>query len=967
MKRHLVPVLALALAAVRLTAQTPAPSAPAPAPSPAPAPAPASDLKPDPALHFGTLPNGVRYLVMPNHEPKERASLRLLVQAGSFQETEEQRGLAHFLEHMAFNGSTHYPPGTLVERLQRLGMAFGADTNAATTFDHTVYQLELPQSTQATLAEGVQILSDYAGGLLIKPEMIDKERGIILSEKRTRDSSGYRSFVAETEFTLGTTRIPKRLPIGETAVIEKSGRDPFVSFYNTWYRPELMVVIAVGDFDAQAMEKTITDLFSPLAARAPAAPAVDLGSVPAQDKLRVSFHPDPEAAVTRVVLSSVVPQRRLPDNAFTRIRELNRDVALAVLNRRLDVLSKKDKAPFIHAQASVGDQFDLYREARIEVTCKPEQWQAAIEVADQELRKALTFGFQPNEVMEVAADMKTDLEQAAKSASTRRSEDLAQELVESVMEHQVFTHPKDDLELLGPALDKISPGACLSTLRDAWKSLGRNLFVTGNAKIEGDAGAAIEAAYRHSLTVRVIPDAALARIRWGYPDFGAPGTVAERHHVDDLDFTEVVLGNGVRLNIKKTDFEAHTVHVSARLGYGQLTEPAGNEPGLSVFSSLTYTPGGLGKHSFDDLQRVLAGHNVGINFTSTLDTFVVNGDTTQEDLALEFQLFTASLTDPGYRPEAARAAKKKIEAAYTQFEHTVGGAMALHVNNQLASGDPRFGFPGKDEMLKRSLAEEKAWLSPVLASAPLEVTVVGDVDEEAVIRTALATVGTLPQRSAWSLDPALLKVSYPQKPFTSEYAFESQIPKTLVAVYWPCADGMDIRRARRLNVLGMVLGDRLRVKVREQLGGTYSPSVGCSASDVIPGYGYYAAIVIVDPAKAKDIQAAVVDVAADLYQHGVTQDELDRAKNPLLTSVKESERTNGYWLTALGRAQEKPEVLDWARSRRADFESITTADLSALAKASFAPQNASRVIVRPYPPAPTPAPNGAPTPPPDGL
>ena len=167
-----------------------------------------SDLKADPAARFGRLENGVRYVVLSNHEPRDRASLRLLILAGSLNEKEDQRGIAHFLEHMAFNGSTHYPPGTLVEFFQRMGMSFGADINANTTFDRTVYRLELPHADNATLGEGINVFSDYAGGLLLTDEQIDRERGVVLAEKRARDSVGYRNFVAEFEAMLGTTLLP---------------------------------------------------------------------------------------------------------------------------------------------------------------------------------------------------------------------------------------------------------------------------------------------------------------------------------------------------------------------------------------------------------------------------------------------------------------------------------------------------------------------------------------------------------------------------------------------------------------------------------------------------------------------------------------------------------------------------------------------------------------------------------------
>ena len=184
-----------------------------------------SDLKPDPAARFGRLENGVRYIILSNHEPKDRASLRLLILAGSLNEKDDQRGLAHFLEHMAFNGSTHYPPGTLVEFFQRMGMRFGADINAHTSFDRTVYQLELAHADNTTVVEGMRVFSDYAGGLLLGDEQIDKERGVILSEKRARDSAGYRNFVAEFEAMLGTTLLPRRLAIGLPEVITKARRE----------------------------------------------------------------------------------------------------------------------------------------------------------------------------------------------------------------------------------------------------------------------------------------------------------------------------------------------------------------------------------------------------------------------------------------------------------------------------------------------------------------------------------------------------------------------------------------------------------------------------------------------------------------------------------------------------------------------------------------------------------------------
>ncbi|HXN35730.1 MAG TPA: insulinase family protein, partial [Opitutaceae bacterium] len=828
-----------------------------------PFPQAGSDLRPDPAISFGTLPNGVRYVVMANHEPKNRASLRLLVLAGSFEETEEQRGLAHFLEHMAFNGSTHFAPGTLVERLQRLGMGFGADTNAATSFDHTVYQLEMPDTAPATLTEGLQILADYGGGLLIKPAMINKERGIILSEKRTRDSVAYRSFVSKLGFVFSGTLVPERLPIGLTPVIEKSGRDPFVDFYDTWYRPENFVVIVVGDIDGPSMERQIAGMFSPIGPRAPEHAPIDLGNVADFSGVHALFHGEPEAPDTQVAIESVVPRPQPPNTAANEIRDVLRTLSVEMLNRRLSILARKEGAPFTRAEAGVEEAFRLYRESSIEVHCKADQWGAALGVAEQELRRALQFGFRPDELKEEVADYRNELEEAVKTASTRRSEELASEIAESLVDREVFTSPADDLALLGPVLDRVSPADCADALRDAWAAPGRCVVVSGNASIAGDANAAVAAAYAASTAVAVKPTDAEASKLWAYANFGPKGAVAARAHVDDLDFTEITFENGVRLNLKKTSFEANTIHVHCRLGTGELTQPEA-EPGLGTFANLTYSAGGLGRHSIDDLQEILAGKTVGCAFESTQDAFVLEGDTDKDNLALEFQLLTASITDPGYRPESLRVARKRIEAAYQGFEHTERGPLNVEVPRLLAGGDTRFGLPQKDAMMALNLDELRAWLAPQLSAGAIEVTVVGDFDADAVIDAAARTVGTLPRRAPRPPLEELRRVSFPSRPFARDFPVDTRIPKSVVEFYWPTADAMDVHRGRRLTLLAEVLSDRLRVRLREQLGSTYAPQAQSSASDIFPGYGFMSASALVDPAKAGEVADAVAAVAKDL-------------------------------------------------------------------------------------------------------
>ncbi|MEP6822099.1 MAG: insulinase family protein [Chthoniobacterales bacterium] len=934
-------VLAFAIAPLA-SAKTASPA------SPLPFPQEGSDLKPDPAAHFGALPNGLRYVIRPNHEPKGRVSLRLLVLAGSLEETDEQRGLAHFLEHMAFNGSKHYPAGTLVQFFQRMGMSFGGDTNASTSFDRTIYQLELAHANEETLKEGLRVIGDYADGLLLSKEEIDRERGVILSEKRASDSVGFRTFVAEFEATLGTTRLPRRIPIGEENIIKEADRDRFVDFWNTWYRPEKMVVVAVGDFaDEGAIEKMIAQQFGSLRARGPSRPTPSLGELPKLDGVRAVFHAEPEAPTTSVSINRIRPYAPEPDNIARQIKQLPRSLALAMLNRRFSVLAKKADAPFVSASASVSERFDFFHEASVDLSCKPENWKEALAVGEQELRRALEHGFTKSELTEAAANVQNHLEQAARTDPTRHSDRIANEIVQTLVENDVLTTPADDLALLGPALKKITLNDCLAALRSDFASKGTFVMVNGNATIPGDASAAIGSAYESSHDVAVSPPAVDEKSAWAYTDFGAPGEIEKREHIDDLDLELVTFKNGVRLNLKKTGFEAGRISLSARVGTGGITEPA-SQRGLSALANRTLTAGGLGKHSVDDLREMFAGKNVGWSFTPDSDAFVFISGTTPNDLALDLQLLTAQLTDSGYRPEALRLAQKSFEQLYLSFAHTASGPLATDIANLLAGGDARFGMPAEEVMMSRNLDEVKAWLTPQFREGPIELAIVGDFDLEAAINAVAQTLGALPPRESKPDLPELKKVAFPAEPFAKDYVIDSEIPKGALLLFWPSNDAMDVHRNRRLSLLASILNDRLRVKVREDIGGTYSPHAGSSTSDTFPGYGYFGASIDIAPKDAEKMAKLVTEIADDLATHGVTADELERARLPLLTALKETLRNNGYWLSAvLSRAQEKPEVMDWARSRQADVESISTAELSELAKKYLGRDRVSRAIILP--------------------
>ncbi|WP_221031019.1 M16 family metallopeptidase [Actomonas aquatica] len=908
-----------------------------------------SDLPADESVRYGKLPNGLRYALMPNTEPRERTALRLLVETGSLQETEDQLGLAHFLEHMAFNGSEHYPPGTLIEFFQRMGMNFGADTNAFTSFDRTVYMIDLPDSTEQHLNEGLLVFRDYAGGMLLLDEEIEKERGIILSEKRTRDSVQWRSFLAELNFFYGDTRIANRLPIGEADVLSSAPRAEFADYYDTWYRPDRMTVVAVGDFDIDLVERLITEQFSDLTARGPARLDPPADTAPDADGVKVLYHHEPEAGNVTVGIQISTPYTEEPDTAATRIQDLPRDLALAMLNRRLSELAKQEGAPFSSGSASAGSFYKVADSASIELRTLPDQWPAALTVAENELRRALQYGFQEPELREVIAGMRNGLEQSVRRAPTRRSSGLAMSILSAVADDNVFTTPQTNYDLFMPALDMVSIEACNAAFRELWNVDHRYVTVIGNTGTEqtdAPEGKVRELfAAAQAAPVEAPPE--IEEAAFAYTDFGPSGEVYSREYVEDLDLTLVEFANRVRLNVKKTDFSAQSISMSIRVGTGQLSEPI-DQPGLGVYTSNTFTLGGLGKHSADDLRRILAGKNVGVGFGVQSDAFVLSGGTTPDDLLLQLQLAAAYLVDPGFRPEADRQMRKAIAQYYTQLAHNPQGPLQTEVPRLLANGDSRFGLPPQEVLDQRNLTEARSWLMSEFAQGSIEIGIVGDLDVDATIEAVAQTFGALATRGPKPHYAERREVSFPDEPFTRDYAVPTEIPKGIIALFWPTTDGMDVQVDRRLRVLANVLGDRLRLKIREELGGSYSPNAGSSTSDTFPGYGSLSASIVVDPAEAQNLAQVTRDLADDLAENGTNADELERAVLPILTGLKESARTNGYWLGAvLASCQEFPQRLDWARSRYSDNESITVEEISALAAKYLHDDQAFQVISLP--------------------
>ena len=904
----------------------------------------ASDIPADANVRFGVLPNGMQYAIMRNATPPGQASFRLRIDAGSLMEDEDQRGLAHFMEHMAFNGTTNIPENDLLRILERHGLAFGADTNAYTSFDETVYMLELPRADEAIVDDALRIMREQVSEALMAPESIDAERDVIVGEQRLRNVPALRALEAQLKLLAPGQRISERLPIGNLDVIRTAPRQRFVDFYEAYYRPSRATFVAVGDFDVAKMEAKVREAFESWRPKAADGPEPDLGTVqPRGPETRILLEPGVQSSIT---LGYVRAPDRDPDSVAERRDDLVRGLGLAVLSRRLGELARSDNPPFISASASEGDLFDSIGSASVSASFNPGEWKRALETIEQEQRRIVQYGVTEAELQREITGIRTSLENAVAAAATRRTPQLAAGLVGAVNSGTVFNTPQTSLELFNAAVEGLTAERVNAVLPQVFAGEGPlALFVTP-VEVEGGE-AAVTAALEASRQTPVSAPAAQAELDWPYQSFGTPGVVQDRREIAEVGATVVTFANGVRLTVKPTEFRDQQILVSVRTGIGELGLPT-DRSDPQALAPLVFTQGGVGKLTADEMSRVLNGRIYSAGFSVDNDSYSLSGATRPEDLALEMQVLTAYLTDPGLRPAPFQQIKAFFPQIVAQQMATPGGAFGLQASGLLASGDKRQTFPSAEEVAAWTIEDLRAGVTRGLASGPIDVVVVGDVTVDDAIAAVAPTLGALPARGPdASPAPGATELRFPAgvaEPVRLTHTGPAE--QALGYIAWPTTDAVGDRTdARHASILAEVLKLRVLDEIREKQALAYSPNVSASASDTFEGYGSIAITAQTAADTLPAFYAAVDQIVAGLQAEPVSEDELNRARLPVIESLRRSQASNEYWLAQLAEVAERPEEVEQTLSHISDLEAVTPADIQRLARQYLRPETAWKATV----------------------
>lgn len=910
----------------------------------------ASDLPMDEDILYGQLPNGLRYAVMSNETPSKTASLLMRFDAGSLDETADTRGIAHFLEHMAFNGSDAIPEGEMIKRLERLGLAFGPDTNASTGFDQTIYQLELPDVTDELIDEALLIFRETAERLTLAEDSIERERGVILAEKRARNSPGFRAQIASLDFQTEGLNLSEQLPIGTEDTIRSVTPQQFRAFYESQYQPEDTFIVLVGDKPKEALAQAIEASFADWTNDAPDVPDSELPEITFDEpRYGAFFDPEVTSFVSLSTITEIAPEEERRDTIANRAADLPLYFATSIINRRLARKARNGEASYTSAGTGVSDLFESAEIASLRVSAEPDKLRDGFIEAERILRQAIEHGFSQAELDEQIANARKGYEVAVQTAPTRRTPSLARQILNNFANERVMTSAESSLARFDTAIAELSLEEVEAALREAWDRLEQapQLYVQSDTVIESPElwlQNLLSEARSVSLPANNDADAG----QFAYSDWGQAGTVSESVEIEDIGIQTVRFENGVRLNMKPTPYEQDVIRLRVRAGNGAGFYPQDN-PAFGTQLGAILGSSAVGAHTLDELTTLNAGKAVGVSRGFDTEDMTLSGSTVPDDLELQLQLMAAYLVDPAFREETLQRYESQVRSIWSKLDSTPGGAAGIEIPSILSSGHWRDIHPSETQALAVDLQALSDWYQSNVTGGAVEIGIVGDFDPQEVTALVANTFGTLPavEETEAPVPDAALDRRFPDgrvRPYIVTHAGE---PDTaLLRVYWPVDDHADINMDRKLRVLSQVLRLELNEVLREEEGATYSPSAFTSLPDSDPDWGYLGVSIEVSPDELDRLTQVIETVAGRLVSEGVDADTFDRAITPTLESIETSLESNSYWLGVIDEAQGRPETLEWHRTRDEVYGSMTADDISSIAGV-INPDRAIRVHVVP--------------------
>ncbi len=911
-----------------------------------------SDLKANPDVTFGTLPNGLRYAIQKNALPPGAVSMRLVIEAGSLQETHDQEGMAHLIEHMAFRGSAHVPDGEVLKTLQRLGLRIGADANATTGQQETIYRFDLGKPDAGAVDTGLGFLREIASNVTFAPDALDAERKVVLAEARQR--AGPDEAIGLAQRTAEFPGSPLlHAPMGRTEVVETATPAQLRAFYDAYYRPERAVVVVVGDVDPTVIEAKLKALFADWRGRGPAGqdppPYAPTGR---SQTVVIAAEPGAMAALSA---AWIAPYRPADQTRAGRIDEMVRSIGEAAISARVRQMDAAGGQPFMFGGLG---SFDIVGVGRGEsmgasgVSDLP----ATIDVLTTVQRQAAAGGLTQAELDLVINSTRASLQRQAAGSFTlpaNQTQNRVARLGYEAETGEIDLSPQQQLDLFEAVVKGLTLQRVNAVLSARFSGEGPIIFLAVPAQPAGGVPA-LEAMLAKARAAPLAAYSPPVAKPWTHNVFGAPGEVAERREVGDLGVTFVRFANGVRLTVKPSQASPGQAQVQVRFGHGRLDQPRDSLT-ASDWSANLLGMGGLSDLKPSDISLTFQGHPVFALIDEADDAFTIGTggpfSVARADLGLEMQYLAAQLTAPGWRADGWKSEMDTAAQLEARSQTTAGGVYDRNYRALHHPGDARWVFSTADQRAAWTPQQAQAFIEPILQKADIEILVVGDVTPDQAVAAVAGTFGALPKREGLT-EPAGTRVERFPDPTPQPIVLHHSgaADQAIAEISWPTTD----EHTAWLDIAPtVILADILRQRVTDRLrtaeGETYSPIAGAEFSRVFPGWGRIALSVSCKPEAVPRIYAAIDAITADLASTPVTDDELQRAIRPEVEGATRSQQQNGYWIAQLAGAQTNPDRLEYIRQTLPQLSAVTAADVQRVARRWLRADRAFRIEVTPAP------------------
>lgn len=862
----------------------------------------------DPELRIGTLDNGLTYYIRENRKPEGRALLRLVVNAGSLQEEESERGLAHFLEHMAFNGTRNFAKHEIIDFLEGVGMRFGSHLNASTSFNETVYKLEIPTDDSETLEKAFLILEDWASGILFEEEEIEKERGVVIEEWRARKGVGQRLMEKQLPLMYFGSKYVDRLPIGLVPVIESLTREQFLSFYEKWYRPDLMAVVAVGDFEADEIEALIKERFEGLS-NPDDAPSRETYPLEDHEETLYSIETDPELSSSSAGIYFKTEIRAYGTPRLYRER-LVESIYFSMMNNRLRERAKDENPPFIGAglgRGSFGREKAYYRMAAGFIG---DDYQGGLKALAQEIERARRDGFEQSELDRVKVNILRSLEKLYDERDKRKSASFLREYVSNFLEGESIPGLEKELELNRAILRDLAL-AEIDAVGEFVTQLENRLVLYSAPEKAG----VLKPEPNQLLASLVLPEGeALEAYDDGVSDQPllsvnpVPGKIVETLYHELIDTHEWKLSNGIRVVAKATDFKNDEIRATAFSPGG--SSLFSEEDAVSgSFATMILSQSGLGRFDSIQLGKKLAGKiaSAGPSIGGSYEN--VRGSASPKDLETFFELVHMHFVEPRLDLKAFSSVKKRMIASVENRLKSPNAVFSDAINEALYKGHPRH--------------------------RPISVDLIEEIDPRRALglyQERFADAGDFTFVFVGSLDIEILKgyvakylASLPNLKreeagrFNGDGKAEGQLEvrvdknleeKSVVRVLYHGQTEWSPENEYALSFAVDILNIRLRERLREQESKVYGASVSGSLSRLpierfSTGFAFSC-----DPGNVDGLIASAREEIERLQAEGPLAEDLEKIRQQRIRRFEKGIKENGYWLGGLSHYLEEERPME---------------------------------------------------------